>query len=153
VTSPEAIQTQEPRRGRVKVLPLPMPESPCPIRDVLAHVGGKWSMLTVFVLSQGDLRFGELRRNLPRISQRMLSQTLRTLLRDGLVERRVLPTTPPGVIYGLTDLGRSLLEPLNHMVAWANTHFATVLAARQAYFADAPEDPDLRKTAVAEVSA
>ena len=118
---------------------MPTPDAACPIRDVLAHVGGKWSMLTLCVLALGNQRFGELRRSLPPISQRMLSQTLRVLVRDGLVERRVVPTTPPGVIYGLSELGRSLLDPLQHMINWANRHFPVILAARKTYFANAAE--------------
>lgn len=103
----------------------------CPVRDVLDRIGDKWSMLLLITLSEGPLRFGRLRRALPDISQRMLTQTLRDLQRDGLVDRRVYPTVPPSVEYRLTALGESLLDPLNALVQWADAHHGEIRAARR----------------------
>jgi DNA-binding HxlR family transcriptional regulator len=105
----------------------------CPVRQVLDKVGDKWSTLFVMVLGERPHRFGELRRAVPDISQRMLTQTLRELQRDGLVSRKVFPTTPPGVEYSLTPLGRSLLEPLSHLVNWADANHAEIRQARDAF--------------------
>jgi DNA-binding HxlR family transcriptional regulator len=105
----------------------------CPVRQVLDKVGDKWSTLFVMVLGERPHRFGELRRAVPDISQRMLTQTLRELQRDGLVSRQVFPTTPPGVEYSLTPLGRSLLEPLSHLVKWADANHAEIRQARDAF--------------------
>jgi DNA-binding HxlR family transcriptional regulator len=84
-------------------------------------------------LAGGDKRFGELRASAAGISEKMLTQTLRSLERDGLVHRRVIPGVPPGAEYGLTDLGRSLLEPLNAVRAWGFQHMADIEQARTAY--------------------
>jgi DNA-binding HxlR family transcriptional regulator len=81
-------------------------------------------------LSQRPFRFGELRRMIPDISQRMLTQTLRDLQRDGYVEREVFPTKPPSVEYRLTDLGRSLYQTLALLLNWAENNHAAVRAAR-----------------------
>ena len=105
----------------------------CPIRDVLDRLGDRWSVLVLKELTDGTLRFGEVRARIPDISQRMLSQTLRRLEQDGLVARRVFPTIPPRVDYTLTELGRSLLVPLGEMVRWAVANHGAVRAARAAY--------------------
>lgn len=102
----------------------------CPIRDVLDQIGDKWSTLFISLLGEKPHRFGELRRAVPDISQRMLTQTLRNLQRDGLVNRKVFPTLPPSVEYSLTPLGHSLLEPLSHLVRWADKHHSEIRAAR-----------------------
>ena len=103
----------------------------CPaVRDVLSLVGDKWSVLVVFNLRVGPKRFMELRRSIEGISQRMLTQTLRDLERDGLLSRTVHPTKPPSVEYALTPLGESLLVPLSGLVRWADAHHAEILAAR-----------------------
>jgi DNA-binding HxlR family transcriptional regulator len=102
----------------------------CPIRDVLDQIGDKWSTLFISLLGEKPHRFGELRRAVPDISQRMLTQTLRDLQRDGLVSRHVYPTVPPSVEYRLTPLGHSLLEPLSHLIRWAEVHHAHIKAAR-----------------------
>ena len=104
--------------------------SNCPVRDVLDKISGKWSTLMLLALADGPTRFGQLRRMLPDISQRMLTQTLRDLQRDGYVHREVFPTQPPSVEYSLTPLGRSLLEPLQQLVGWAVTHHTNIRAAR-----------------------
>ena len=90
----------------------------CPIRDVIDKISGKWSALMFLALSEGPQRFGQLRRMLPDISQRMLTQTLRDLQRDGYVARKVFPTQPPSVEYSLTPLGQSFLQPLRGLIGW-----------------------------------
>src|SRR6478672_7291820 len=93
---------------------------PCPVRDVLDKIGDKWSMLLVMTLACGPKRFNELHREVPDISQKMLTQTLRDLQRDGLVSRHVFDTKPPSVEYRLTDLGHSLIVPFGQLIEWAN---------------------------------
>lgn len=94
----------------------------CPIRDVLDQLGDKWSMLLVVLLAAKPQRFSELRRRLPDISQRMLTETLRELTRNGLATRTVFPTRPPSVEYALTVAGRELLVALGPLVTWADDH-------------------------------
>ena len=91
----------------------------CPVRQVLDQVGDKWTTLIIMLLDEGPARFNALRRAIPDISQRMLTQTLRNLQRDGLVARKVYPTVPPAVEYSLTPLGRSLLGPIGVLADWA----------------------------------
>jgi DNA-binding HxlR family transcriptional regulator len=105
----------------------------CPVRQVLDKIGDKWSVLLIITLARQPHRFGALRRAVPDISQRMLTQTLRDLQRDGLVSRHVYPTVPPSVEYRLTPLGQSLMEPLSHLIRWAETHFDAICAARSAF--------------------
>ena len=116
--------------------PAPRPgshESCLAVRDVLNRVGDKWSAFVVGTLGQGRRRFSELRREIEGISQRMLTLTLRGLERDGLVRRTVYPSIPPRVEYDLTRQGRTLLEPINALVAWADQHRAAIREARQRY--------------------
>ena len=103
----------------------------CPVRDVLAKLGGKWSTLIVMALAERPHRFGELRRALADISQRMLSGTLRELQRDGLVSRRVFPTKPPSVEYALTDLGRTLRPILALLCSWGGSYADRVFELRE----------------------
>lgn len=110
--------------------------SECPIRDVVQNIFGKWSSLLMMALAEKPYRFGELRRLVPDISQRMLTQTLRDLQRDGYVHREVFPTKPPSVEYSLTDLGRSMFEPLNGLLSWAENNHAAVRAARARFDAN-----------------
>ena len=105
----------------------------CPVRDVLGQLGDKWSTLIIGLLGEKTHRFGELRRSIPDISQRMLTQTLKDLQRDGLVDRAVFATVPPSVEYKLTPLGRSLLSPLGMLIEWAEMHHGAIRLARQAY--------------------
>ncbi|MEU2072112.1 winged helix-turn-helix transcriptional regulator [Streptomyces anulatus] len=101
----------------------------CPTRRLLDRIGTKWTSMVVKVLAEAgpeELRFAELRRRVPGISQKMLSVTLQSLARDGLVARRVEPTVPPAVHYRLTGLGRSLEEPLSALRAWAETHMPEI---------------------------
>ena len=102
----------------------------CPVRDVLDRVGDKWSTLLIGTLAEHSHRFGELKRAIPDISQRMLTQTLRELQEDGLVSRTVHPTTPPSTEYALTELGRSILEPLGHLLRWAERNHPAIIEAR-----------------------
>jgi DNA-binding HxlR family transcriptional regulator len=100
------------------------------ISEVLSRVGDKWTVLVVSTLGDGPKRFNELRKALGSISQRMLTLTLRGLERDGLVTRTVFPTIPPRVDYELTDLGRSLLRPVNGLSDWARQNRVAMEAAR-----------------------
>jgi len=105
----------------------------CPVRDVLDQISGKWSTLLVMILATRPHRFGELRRAVPDISQRMLTQTLRELQRDGLISRHVFPTLPPSVEYRLTPLGRSFLSPLMGLVRWSIQNHGAIRSARSAF--------------------
>ncbi|MET3984668.1 DNA-binding HxlR family transcriptional regulator [Streptomyces sp. PvR034] len=101
----------------------------CPTRQLLDRIGTKWTSMVVKVLAAeepDEIRFAELRRRVPGISQKMLSVTLRSLVRDGLVARRVEPTVPPAVHYRLTGLGRSLEGPLRALRVWAETHMPEI---------------------------
>ncbi len=105
----------------------------CPIRDVLDRFGDKWTTLILIALGVRARRFSELKRAVPDISKRMLTQTLRDLERDGLITRRVFPTKPPSVEYSISPVGRSLLGPLAALVSWAQRNHARVRAARMRY--------------------
>src|ERR1700744_6297817 len=100
------------------------------ISGVLARIGDKWSVLIVSRLGDAPMRFNELKRDIGGISQRMLTLTLRGLERDGLITRTVFPTTPPRVDYALTPLGKSLLEPVSALGAWARKNIDRIEAAR-----------------------
>lgn len=113
----------------------------CPIRDVLDRLGDRWTALILNELREETLRFSELRRRIDDISQRMLAQTLRRLEQDGLVSRTVYASVPPRVDYRLTELGRSLLGPLDEMVRWAEKHHDDVRAARRRYTAPSANLP------------
>jgi DNA-binding HxlR family transcriptional regulator len=106
------------------------------VREVLNRVGDKWSVLVVSMLGDGPKRFGELRRATEGISQRMLTLTLRGLERDGLVTRTVEATIPPKVEYELTELGRTLLVPVNALAQWAIEHRMRIHEAQQLYDAE-----------------
>ena len=105
----------------------------CPIRNVLDKVGNKWSLLVLVALNDRKLRFMELKRLIGDITQRVLTQTLRNLERDGYVARKVYPTSPPTVEYWLTPLGKSLLKPMFGLITWANSRFDEVKKSREAY--------------------
>lgn len=102
----------------------------CPIRDVMDNISGKWCLLMMLELTAGPKRFGELRRKVPDISQRMLTQTLRDLQRDGYVMRTVYPTQPPAVEYRLTDLGESFMMPIEALVDWAEENHDRIRKCR-----------------------
>lgn len=105
----------------------------CPSRQALDRIADRWTTLIIGQLAERPYRFGELRRAIDGISQKMLTQTLRGLERDGLVSRHVLPSTPVAVEYALTPLGGTLIAPMAAIHAWAETHVPEMLAARRAY--------------------
>ena len=109
----------------------------CPVRSILDKVGDKWSLLLVMTLSAGPLRFNELKRRVPDISQKMLTQTLRELQRDGMVGREVFPTVPPAVEYRLTALGESVIVPFGALVSWANRNHRQIFASRAEFDGEA----------------
>lgn len=109
------------------------PANTCPVRNVLDKIGDKWSMLIVMHLAAAPRRFNQLHRDIPDISQKMLTQTLRDLQRDGLVARQVFDTKPLSVEYRLTTLGHSLIAPFCHLIEWANASIPTINAARAAF--------------------
>ncbi len=103
----------------------------CPSRIVLDRIGDKWTVLVVTALGGETLRFTELRERVGGVAPKVLTQTLRALERDGLVNRKVYAEVPPRVEYRLTRLGRSLREPIATVRRWAETHIGSVLAARE----------------------
>ncbi|MFD5721351.1 winged helix-turn-helix transcriptional regulator [Streptomyces sp. NPDC127036] len=103
------------------------------IRAVLDRICDKWTLLIVTTLDQGRLRFTDLQRQVPGISQRMLTLTLRNLERDGLVSRTAYAEVPPRVEYALTPNGRSLIPPALALAGWAMEHIADIEASRAAY--------------------
>jgi DNA-binding HxlR family transcriptional regulator len=105
----------------------------CPVRDVLDKIGDKWSMLMVMTLASGPKRFNQLHRDIPDISQKMLTQTLRDLQRDGFVARQVFDTKPPSVEYRLTPLGQSLIVPFGYLIEWANKSIPEIVEARVSF--------------------
>lgn len=117
------MQTMIEARGNVR-------SERCGSRRVLDLVADKWAVIVIYVLSSGTHRFGELQRAVGGVSQKMLTQTLRGLERDGLVERKVYPEVPPRVEYTLSPLGETLVEPLSALCRWAEEHFWEVERAR-----------------------
>ena len=103
------------------------------ISELLSRIGDKWSVLVVSTLAEGGKRFNELRREIPAVSQRMLTLTLRNLERDGLVSRTVTPSIPPRVDYALTELGHSLQEPICALSQWALDNVAEIHSAQARY--------------------
>jgi DNA-binding HxlR family transcriptional regulator len=102
----------------------------CPTRSALDRIADKWTALIIGLLAERPHRFGELRRRIDGISQKMLTQTLRSLERDGLVARRAEATVPVTVEYSLTPLGATLVGPLEAIRVWAEAHIDEVLDAR-----------------------
>jgi DNA-binding HxlR family transcriptional regulator len=108
----------------------------CEFREVLDRVGDKWSLLVIAMLEQrpnARARFSELKRSIPGISQRMLTATLRSLERDGLLTRHIYAEVPPRVEYALTPLGKQFMQPVRGLVTWLQTHWATIRAARETF--------------------
>src|SRR5436853_4046010 len=105
-------------------------DAQCPSRLVLDRIADKWTALIIQVLGQGTRRYAELQREIGGISQKMLTQTLRSLERDGLVQRTVHPVVPPKVEYTLTKLGRTLIEPLQGLCRWSEKHLGELQANR-----------------------
>jgi DNA-binding HxlR family transcriptional regulator len=109
-------------------------ENFCPIRNILDRFGDKWSILILMELKKNNvMRFNELNRNIPDISQKMLTVTLRTLEADGLVTRKIYPVVPPRVEYNLTEEGYSLIPCIQNLVEWALEHKETILMSRKTY--------------------
>ena len=103
----------------------------CPIRNILARISDKWSILVLFTLNQSTLmRFNALQKNIPDISQKMLTMTLRTLEEDGFVKRQVYAEVPPRVEYSLTDRAISLLPHINSLIVWAKENMNAILTDR-----------------------
>ncbi|MDP9423987.1 MAG: helix-turn-helix transcriptional regulator [Pseudomonadota bacterium] len=111
------------------------------ISTLLARIGDKWTVLVVTTLGEGPRRFNELRREIPSVSQRMLTLTLRNLERDGLVSRTVTPTIPPRVDYELTELGESLQKPIAGLAQWALDNVGTIHEAQARY--DSEQDASI----------
>ncbi|MEL6689687.1 MAG: helix-turn-helix domain-containing protein [Pseudomonadota bacterium] len=111
----------------------PLKPDACPIRDILDPVGDKWSILVVFALGQEPHRFSALQTRIPDVSKKMLTQTLRSLERDGLILREDLGGFPRRVTYRLSALGETLQAPLTAMAEWGVAHMEQVLGARQSY--------------------
>jgi DNA-binding HxlR family transcriptional regulator len=105
----------------------------CPTRKLLDRISDKWVCLILAALTGGPLRYGDLARVIAGVSQKMLTQTLRALERDGLLTRTVTPSVPVRVDYELTPLGRSLLPVMSAIKSWAETHIEQVEAARLVY--------------------
>jgi DNA-binding HxlR family transcriptional regulator len=106
----------------------------CPVKDIMASYGDKWSMYTVLLLGQNQrMRFSELRCAIENISQRMLTVTLRSLEEDGIVSRTIYPQIPPKVEYQLTPLGEGLLKQLLQLAHWAEENFAEIIKSRKKF--------------------
>lgn len=107
----------------------------CPIRNVLSRVGDKWSMLILFTLeNHPTIRFKELQRNIPDISQKMLTATLKALEADGLINREVFLEVPPRVEYALTEKGKSLLPLIDNLLTWASNNMEDIIASRERFY-------------------
>ena len=107
----------------------------CPVRNVLSRVGDKWSMLVLFTLEgQSSIRFKELQRSIPDISQKILTATLKMLEADGLINREVFPEVPPRVEYSLTEKGKSLLPLIDALLSWATDNMEDIIASRTQFY-------------------
>lgn len=103
----------------------------CPVRNVVARFGNKWALLVILVLSENEpIRYNELRRKIPDISSRVLSNTLRILEADGLINRRFYQEVPPRVEYSLTDTGKSLVPIIIKLTEWAQNNMKTIIEHR-----------------------
>jgi DNA-binding HxlR family transcriptional regulator len=108
-------------------------EDMCPYRLVLEHVTSRWGVLVLIALEERSYRFSELRREIGRVSEKMLTQTLQTLERDGMVHRDAKPVIPPRVDYSLTGLGREAAEQVRTLATWTERRMEAVTQARSAY--------------------
>jgi DNA-binding HxlR family transcriptional regulator len=114
-------------------------DADCPTRLVLDRIGDKWTVLVVLLLSDGPMRYTELRSHLGRVAPKVLTQTLRRMERDGLATRQIFAEVPPRVVYELTALGYSLLDPIVAISDWAEIHVGQITTAQTAY--DAVHQP------------
>ena len=106
----------------------------CPIRNVVARFGNKWSLLVLIVINEnGVIRFNDLCRKIPDVSSRVLSGTLKTLEADGLITRKVYPVVPPKVEYKLTDIGVSLVPIIMQLTEWAQSNMSSIITHREKY--------------------
>ena len=118
----------------------------CPTRQVLNRIADKWTVLVVSSLESGTKRFSVLRREIDGVSQKMLTQTLRGLERDGLVTRKIYATVPPKVEYSLTPLGNTLVVLLRSIRVWSETHIEKVMSAQERYDREIEANLDPDKT-------
>ena len=123
-----------------KSSPASVMDAQCPSRLVLDRIADKWTALIIQLLSKKTMRYAELQREIGGISQKMLTQTLRSLERDGLVDRKVYPVVPPKVEYSLSRLGRTLIEPLRALCRWSEKHLPELQANRARARAQAARD-------------
>lgn len=105
----------------------------CPTRVILDRLGDKWTVLAVLVLRSGPQRFTELRDGIGKVAPKVLTQTLRRMERDGIITREVFPEIPPRVVYTLTPMGTSLIDPISVLTDWAETHMPSITKAQAAY--------------------
>ena len=105
----------------------------CPTRQILDRVGDKWAVLILLLVRDEPMRFNALRRAIEGISQKMLSQVLKSLERDGLIRRRVIATVPVTVEYSITDLGKTLADTIRRLARWAEANIEAVMAAQKRY--------------------
>jgi DNA-binding HxlR family transcriptional regulator len=106
---------------------------PCAVREVLDRIGNKWSIQIIIAAAGGPIRFTELERSIDGISRRMLTLTLRSLERDGLLTRTVHPEVPPKVVYAVTPAAQELYSSFLELMSWAERHRAAITASRAAY--------------------
>lgn len=115
----------------MKLTAPPSTETRCPaVSEILSRVGDKWTVQVIVQIHAQPRRFNDLKRQILGISQQMLTRTLKLLERDGLVHRTVLPSTPPQVEYGLTELGKSLAKPLHSLAEWSVTNTDAIHESR-----------------------
>ncbi|WP_433921052.1 winged helix-turn-helix transcriptional regulator [Paenibacillus taichungensis] len=107
--------------------------SNCGYSKVLDIISNKWTALVIYAMENGKIRYGEMLRRVEGISKKMLTQTVRKLERDGLVQRHITPTVPPSVEYSLTTLGETLLKPMKELRQWGREHYTQVVEARVQY--------------------
>jgi DNA-binding HxlR family transcriptional regulator len=134
----QAIEAVQPKDRLAEWRALGFDSGKCPVRDVLDHIGDKWTVLILTALANEPHRFANLHRAVPDISKRMLTQTLRDLERDGLANRKVYPTKPPSVEYSLSDLGHDVMTPIACLIDWAQAQHGQIRAARARF--DAAND-------------
>ncbi len=114
----------------------------CPVRNVIARFGNKWALLVLLVISEDEpVRYNELGRKIPDISSRVLSNTLKTLEADGLINRKLFQEVPQRVEYSLTETGRSLIPLILKLTEWAQKNVKTIIEYRKSYNSDTPATP------------